>query len=554
MLQQNALILAAGLVFLFFFSPGGASVDQSDMAKDASLIVLCTLSPGLLSYILARRGTKNIALDPYAQARQWRITRRLTLLFGMIALVAYILEVYYLHLPAMVGRLFGFLKLQNIRIFIAVIPLMVAILLIRLSMFEVDRRLRNSQWSRTAFLSLNVKLMVLPLLPFVTYLIIGDMIDHSPLPLKLFFIANPYIYWIMMFVIIIAMYAEAAHIIRRIWATYPLPEGEIRNRIEQLARKENIKYRDILVWDTEGGRMLNAATVGLLPFSRYIFLTDSLLRNFTADEIEGIAAHELGHMKYRHPFYYLVFSIAYFMFYAIMYALLSPVVKNLHLGTAHLSLLNALVTLAVFYLYFIFIFRFLSRRFERQADLFAITATGDPDSYKSALSKLAALTFVVKRSHWILEAVRTHPSVPRRLAFVDRAVAGDPAVLRYSKSLFGMGWALALALAILVMLFVLKRDVILPTTDIHYELGRQYAIKGMNDNAILEFRKAVRADPSNGEAHFALGVLYARKGVWDKAESQLQIALRINPQSQAAKAELERVRRIRDATTLFPSY
>ena len=548
MLQQTALMLVAGLIFLFFFTPGREEVHVASPMLVIFLLAVFTFAAPLLSYFFGRRAIKRLANDQERQIKQLQNSKRYTLLFGVLVLAGFVFEVYYLKLPVLVNRVFAFLKFENSRALIGIIPLVIAIMLTRLAAFELDRQVRNTSWTRRKYLALNLKLMIFPLLPFVIYLLIGDFVDHSPISVRVFFIGHYYIYWVIMLSIVVIMYIKAPSFIRRIWTTRSLPTSEIRSRIEFLAKKENIKYRDILVWNTAGGKIANAGMAGLLPGSRYVFLTDSLLSNFTADELEAVVAHEFGHIKYRHILAYLVFSLGYLVFYIFLYIRFLPTIDKLHIGNTLIAFLSAIVTLLAFYTYFIFIFRHLSRRFERQADLYAVDSTGRPEVFKRALIKLAAINYIPRRAPRLAELVRTHPSVSRRLEFVDKVVQEDADAVKYRQPVFRVSRATILVLLALLLLFVTNRETLFPLDDVHYEIGRQYAIEGMLDEAITEFRKASRADPQNEQVRYALGVLYDESGNREEAIAELEKTLEINPENAAARRKLKQIitSRVRD--------
>jgi len=544
MLQQTALMLVAGLIFLFFFTPDHAEPRLASLILNIPLLAIFTFVPGLLSYFFGRRAIRQLTNDRDRQIRQLQNSKRYTLFFGVIVLAGFVFEVYYLQLPVLVDKVFAFLKLKNSRALIGMLPLIIAILITRLAVFELDRQVRNTSWTRREFLVLNLKLMLFPLSPFVIYLFIGDLVDHSPLSVRVFFIANSYLYWIIMFSIVAVMYVHAPFFMRGIWATRPLPESELRGRINALAKRENIKYRDALVWNTAGGKIANAGVAGLLPFARYIFMTDSLLSNFTVDEIETVAAHEFGHIKYKHILSYLVFSIGYLVFYVLLYVRFLPIIEKLNLGTTYIALFSATATLLAFYAYFVLVFRFLSRKFERQADLYAVESTGKPEVFKSALTKLAAVNYTPRRSPRFFELFRTHPSVARRLEFIDRLIIDDASVLRYRRPIFPVGRMSVLVVIVLSMLFVANKEALFPPGDMYYEIGRQYAIEGMIDEAITEFRSAVRVDPKNEHAHYVLGILYARKGNREAAIKELEKTLEINPRNTGAREALKKIQMV----------
>jgi hypothetical protein len=108
MIQQTALILVAGLIFLFSFtSDQGESIPASPMGA-IFLLAVFTLAPGLLSYFLGRRAIKHLADDREKQIAQLRNSRRYALLFGTMVLAGFVLEVYYLKLPVLVNRAFRY--------------------------------------------------------------------------------------------------------------------------------------------------------------------------------------------------------------------------------------------------------------------------------------------------------------------------------------------------------------------------------------------------------------------------------------------------------------
>jgi len=60
-------------------------------------------------------------------------------------------------------------------------------------------------------------------------------------------------------------------------------------------------------------------------------------------------------------------------------------------------------------------------------------------------------------------------------------------------------------------------------------LGSAYAAKGMFDEAIAEFKKAIEINPNDAMAHNNLGGAYCRKGMYDEAVAEYERTLAINP-------------------------
>jgi STE24 endopeptidase len=159
----------------------------------------------------------------------------------------------------------------------------------------------------------------------------------------------------------------APEILRRVLSTTPLPDGPLRQRLEVLCRRAGIKYRQILLWKTENN-VGNAAVMGILPFMRYVLLSDLLLERMTDEQIEAVFAHELGHIVHRHMAWYGIFFVALLL-------LILPLQKAVDLLLPGLggNASSAWLLLIVFGAagFFLLLFGALSRRCERQADVYA---------------------------------------------------------------------------------------------------------------------------------------------------------------------------------------
>lgn len=66
-------------------------------------------------------------------------------------------------------------------------------------------------------------------------------------------------------------------------------------------------------------------------------------------------------------------------------------------------------------------------------------------------------------------------------------------------------------------------------SDIHNEVGDLYLRKGMYDEAIEEYRKAVEADPNNAIAHFNLSIVYGKKGMKEESDEEFATYKRLRP-------------------------
>ena len=80
----------------------------------------------------------------------------------------------------------------------------------------------------------------------------------------------------------------------------PLDNEELRRRLVVLSERAGTRVRGVYRWKlSEKTKKANAALTGL-GATRRIILADTLLDNYSADEIEAVLAHELGHHVHRH--------------------------------------------------------------------------------------------------------------------------------------------------------------------------------------------------------------------------------------------------------------
>src|ERR1039457_1067999 len=80
----------------------------------------------------------------------------------------------------------------------------------------------------------------------------------------------------------------------------PLDNEDLRRRLVVLSERAGTRVRGVYRWKlSEKSKKANAALTGL-GATRRIILADTLLDNYTPEEIEAVLAHELGHHVHRH--------------------------------------------------------------------------------------------------------------------------------------------------------------------------------------------------------------------------------------------------------------
>ena len=133
---------------------------------------------------------------------------------------------------------------------------------------------------------------------------------------------------------------------------------------------------------------ITAGVIGIFPGFRYLLISPQLLYSLNPQELRSVIAHEAGHLKYRHLLYFLVgflLTIQLILLWDVgLFWLEWFTQMHIHL------VFNAILSLFTLIMMFRFGVGFLSRNFERQADLNSLYRVGMTPFYQ-ALMKVAYL-------------------------------------------------------------------------------------------------------------------------------------------------------------------
>jgi STE24 endopeptidase len=199
----------------------------------------------------------------------------------------------------------------------------------------------------------------------------------------------------------------------------PLSRAELRERLAALARRAETPVVGVFEWKLgEKTSKANAALAGL-GSTRRILVSDTLLRDYSDDEIEVVLAHELSHHVHRDLWTSVVLE-AVVIFAAL--ALGDYALRNLgpSLGltgiddVAGLPLL--ILSASVLSLLLLPLANAISRNHEYRADRYALDLTGNVPAFLSAMRKLGAQNLAEERPSRLVEVLfHTHPPIARRL-------------------------------------------------------------------------------------------------------------------------------------------
>lgn len=448
-MRQISLILIAGFIFLFSFEPS-----RGDIAINGGLILLFTAAttvlPSVLVFLLGTYTSRTLATSSANLVHQRFRIKQAAIGFEILVLVGFVCNVYVLDLPVLIHQTLHFFNLPNIRHAFSIFPLIVGLMLIRLALHEIDRSTYLRGAKRREILSFHLKFLMIPLLPLLMYLVLLDLIQGIP-ETERFFLDHAYLFIVLMGFLILLVYIYAPLFLSCIGKMLPLDDINLKEKIYRLAAKGEIRFKKVVVWHTGSLSIANAAVAGIVRWSRQIFLTDALLTNLSEDEIETVVAHEFGHVHYNHVATYFIFSMTYFLGYAMFSIYIgAPILARL----PEMAVLASIETVAFLFLYFVLVFGYLSRRFEHQADIYAVELTGNPEAFKSALNRLARLNFLPHSIQRFIEIFHTHPSIHRRIELIDRLKERDSRAMRYQGYLVEVKILIFLLPVLICLLFL----------------------------------------------------------------------------------------------------
>jgi Zn-dependent protease with chaperone function len=204
----------------------------------------------------------------------------------------------------------------------------------------------------------------------------------------------------------------------------PLDRASLRARLVSLSERAGVPVLGIYEWGLgEKTRRANAALVGT-GSTRRIIVSDTLLEQYSDDEIEVILAHELAHQGHRDILSSLIAESALLVvaFY-IAAAVLSAVWQRIGLrspsdvaGLPLLLLVGGAVSVAATPAV-----NALSRWNERRADRYALALTRQPAAFISAMKRLASQNLADERpSRAVLWLFHTHPPIEQRIEVARR--------------------------------------------------------------------------------------------------------------------------------------
>ena len=239
----------------------------------------------------------------------------------------------------------------------------------------------------------------------------------------------PQHWWIVAWVVFLGLFVLLAQLAPVVlfpifYKFEPLENEELKRRLIVLGERAGTRVRGVYKWHlSEKSKKANAALTGL-GATRRIILADTLLDNYSDDEIEAVLAHELGHHVHRHILksIFVQAGITLLGFWLANEVLHYAVDRRNMFETvsdfANLPLLILVSTVLSFLL--MPALNAYSRFNERQADRYCFQSVASVGPFISSMNKLAEQNLAEKApARWVEWLLHSHPAITKRVAAAE---------------------------------------------------------------------------------------------------------------------------------------
>ncbi|MBI4330715.1 MAG: M48 family metallopeptidase [Chloroflexi bacterium] len=209
----------------------------------------------------------------------------------------------------------------------------------------------------------------------------------------------------------------------------PLTDPELGRRLNELARRAGVRIKGVFVADLSARSTTSNAGLMGIGATRRIVVSDTLIAQYTPDEIEAVLAHELGHHAHRDiPRLILVQAglllVSFYLAHLALRRFSLPLGLEGPADIAGFPLL--MLVLGGLFLVASPLVKGFSRRIESAADSYALGLARLPQAFLTALAKLTDQNLAEARPpRWEEWLFYDHPPFYRRKANVERYMASS---------------------------------------------------------------------------------------------------------------------------------
>ncbi len=265
-------------------------------------VLACRIALRPLRTALRRQGSTASTTSMYH-----RIQGRLNVLVILVlAIHVYVLDVkFYLRVVP------GFAEFMTVSGVVALGFYLLHLAIIWFCSYPYHRQIHATMVTRSAFVWGNARFYLALLLPWLLFSFISDGLQWLPKTFHWTFLASDLGQLLLFGVVLCAFLIYSPWLVVRLWRCQPIPPNPARTALESFCEKHRFRLGGFLFWPIVSEDAITAGIIGILPRLRYILLTPGILRLLDDDELQAVAAHEMGHVRRLHIPFYLIFFLGY---------------------------------------------------------------------------------------------------------------------------------------------------------------------------------------------------------------------------------------------------
>ncbi len=241
--------------------------------------------------------------EGFISAKYHRLIARLSIL----AIFLFVMDVFVLNLKGWIQMIPGVEQLSVLQGIVALIMFFFYLSTVWFFAYPAYRAIFRYEITRRSFIESNLRFNIPFLFPWMCLSLIFDLIAISPWAgeygLPIGEMGN--LIFFMSLIVLVMIFMPG--IMQYWWGCKPIKESEKSDELHAFLLEKDFKYRELLTWPIFKGRMMTAGIMGVVARFRYILITDSLMEILSIDELKSVLAHEMGHAKYRHFLFYMLF-------------------------------------------------------------------------------------------------------------------------------------------------------------------------------------------------------------------------------------------------------
>jgi Zn-dependent protease with chaperone function len=459
------------------------------------------------SYLLQRR---------HQQATQYLM---------ILSLIFFASEIYLLNFKSLVALIPGASRFSSLEGGLGITFYILHIAIIWFFGYPAQEVIFGATQARASYLRSQLQFNLPIIFPWFFITLLSDLVELVSGPGLRLFLNQPLGEMIYVLSFLTALSIFFPFLIKTWWQCRPIPEGSKQALLMSFCQEMGTPFQEVFLWPAFGGKMLTAGVMGLVKRFRYLLITPALLDLLEPEELIGVVAHEIGHIRKKHLLFYLLFFAGYVLltvFFSqwislqiLRYPAALDFVYSWKSFSEDLFSIVLILPMALgLILYFRFLFGFFMRNFERQADLFALDILGSPWPLIRSLEKIG---FSSGQSRDLPSW--HHFSIAQRVAFLEE-VSRRPTLARSHQK--KVTWSVGLFFFLLIGLGLYG---------FHERIWFSSGVTG--DPKVLEslLTKELRSRPEDVKILMSLAMIYHEGKRYQQAKETYEKILQKDPKN-----------------------